>query len=173
MIRPCTEADIPVIETIVNEAAEAYRQVIPRDCWHEPYMPLQELLAEIADGVRFWGWEDSGALIGVMGIQKVSDATLIRHAYVRPVGQSRGIGGALLAALVAQSSGQLLVGTWAAAEWAIRFYQRHGFRLVSTDEKNRLLNTYWKISPRQRDTSVVLTFVGAKAARETHSSSAR
>jgi len=173
MIRPCTDADIPVIETIVNEAAEAYRQVIPPDCWHEPYMPSQELLAEIADGVKFWGWEDSGALIGVMGIQKVADATLIRHAYVRPVGQSRGIGGALLAALVSQSNGQLLVGTWAAAEWAIRFYQRHGFRLVSSEEKDRLLNTYWKISPRQRDTSVVLTFVGAKASRGTHSSSAR
>ena len=161
MIRPCTDADIPVIEAIVNEAAEAYRQAIPSDCWHEPYMPLQELLAEIADGVQFWGWENAGALVGVMGIQKVRDVTLIRHAYVRPAGQSRGIGGALLSWLVKQSSGQLPVGTWAAAEWAIRFYQRHGFQLVPTAEKNRLLNTYWKIPPRQRDTSVVLTFVRA------------
>src|SRR5438445_10519881 len=121
MIRPCTDADIPIIETIVNEAAEAYRQVIPPDCWHEPYMPGHELLAEIADGVQFWGWEDSGALIGVMGIQKVRDATLIRHAYVRSAAQGRGIGAALLGWLAKQSSGQLLVGTWAAAEWAIRF----------------------------------------------------
>lgn len=157
MIRPCTEADTPIIEAIINQAARAYRDVIPADCWHEPYMPKWELLAEIAAGVRFSGWEDSGSLIGVMGIQKVHDATLIRHAYVLSGHQSRGIGGALLATLVGQSSGQLLVGTWAAAEWAIRFYQRHGFRLVSTEEKDRLLSRYWKISPRQRDTSVVLT----------------
>src|SRR5437588_7449267 len=105
MIRPCTDADLPAMEAIVNEAAEAYRQAIPPDCWHEPYMPTHELKAEIAAGVRFWGWADSGALIGVMGIQKVDDATLIRHAYVRPGNQSRGIGGALLSALIGQSNG--------------------------------------------------------------------
>jgi GNAT superfamily N-acetyltransferase len=156
MIRPCSEAEIPCIETIINEAAHAYNGVIPADCWHEPYMSRVELLAEITAGVHFLGWEDSGALIGVIGIQKVRDATLIRHAYVRSGHQNRGIGSLLLASLIRQSSGQLLVGTWAAAEWAIRFYQRHGFRLVPTEEKDRLVSTYWKISQRQRETSVVL-----------------
>ncbi len=160
MIRPCTDADTPVVEAIINEAARVYQGVIPADCWHEPYMPQRELLAEIAAGVHFWGWEDSGSLIGVMGIQKVQDATLIRHAYVLTGHQNRGIGCALLARLAGQPSGQLLVGTWAAAKWAIRFYQRHGFRLVSTKEKDRLLSTYWTISQRQRETSVVLTFAG-------------
>ena len=158
MIRPCSEAEVPFIETIINEAARAYQGVIPADCWHEPYMPRAELLGEIAAGVQFWGWDDSGAPIGVMGIQKVRDATLIRHAYVRSAHQNRGIGSALLAALVRQSSDRLLVGTWAAAEWAIRFYQRHGFRLVPTEEKDRLLSTYWKISQRQGETSVVLVY---------------
>jgi GNAT superfamily N-acetyltransferase len=160
MIRPCTDADTPVIEAIINHAARAYQGVIPADCWHEPYMPQRELLAEIAAGVHFWGWEESGSLVGVMGIQKVHDATLIRHAYVLTSHQTRGIGGALLAALVGQSSGQLLVGTWAAAMWAIRFYERHGFRLVSTQERDRLLSRYWKISQRQRETSVVLMYAG-------------
>jgi GNAT superfamily N-acetyltransferase len=160
MVRPCSEAEVPFIEVIINEAARAYQGVIPADCWHEPYMPRAELLAEIAAGVQFWGWDDAGALIGVMGIQKVDDATLIRHAYVLSDHQSRGIGGALLAALVRQSSGKLLVGTWAAAEWAIRFYQRYGFRLVPTEEKNRLLSRYWKISQRQRETSVALMYAG-------------
>jgi GNAT superfamily N-acetyltransferase len=156
MIRPCSEADVPFIEMIINEAARAYQGIIPADCWHEPYMPHADLMKEIADGVRFWGRYDSGALIGVMGLQKVRDATLIRHAYVRSNHQNRGIGSALLAALVKQSSGHLLVGTWATAEWAIRFYRRHGFRLVPAEEKDRLLRTYWKISQRQRETSVVL-----------------
>jgi GNAT superfamily N-acetyltransferase len=160
MIRPCSGAEVPSIETIINEAARAYEGVIPADCWHEPYMPRAELLEEIAAGVQFWGWDDSGALIGVMGIQKVCDATLIRHAYVRSGHQNRGIGSVLLAALVRQSSDQLLVGTWAAAEWAIRFYQRHGFRLVPAEEKDRLLSTYWKISQRQRESSVVLVYAG-------------
>jgi GNAT superfamily N-acetyltransferase len=158
MVRPCSEAEVPFIEIIINDAARAYQGVIPADCWHEPYMPRAELLTEIAAGVQFWGWDDAGALIGVMGIQKVDDTTLIRHAYVLSDHQSRGIGGALLAALVRRSSGKLLVGTWAAAEWAIRFYQRHGFRLVPTEEKTRLLSTYWKISQRQRETSVALMY---------------
>ena len=163
MIRPCGNADLAAIETIINEAAGKYKGVIPADCWHEPYMPREELMAEIRAGVRFYGCEDAGALIGVMGIQRVDDATLIRHAYVLPAHQSRGIGGALLDALACQSNGRMLVGTWADAEWAIRFYQRHGFRLVQTvEEKDRLLNSYWKISPRQRETSVVLVFAGRK-----------
>jgi GNAT superfamily N-acetyltransferase len=162
MIRPCGEAEVPFIEAIINGAARAYEGVIPTDCWREPYMPLADLMKEIADGVQFWGWYDSGILIGVMGVQKVRDATLIRHAYVRSDHRSRGIGSALLAALVRQASGQLLVGTWAAAEWAIRFYQRHGFCLAPTEEKDRLLGTYWKISQRQRETSVVLVYAGGQ-----------
>jgi GNAT superfamily N-acetyltransferase len=121
-------------------------------------MTASDLSGEIADGVNFWGWEDSGDLSGIMGIQRVRDATLIRHAYVRPEHQGRGIGSALLTTLAAEATGQLLVGTWAAAEWAIRFYQRHGFQLVSAQEKDRLLSTYWTIPPRQRETSVVLAY---------------
>jgi GNAT superfamily N-acetyltransferase len=156
MMRPCTPADTPVIEAIINEAAERYRGAIPPDCLHEPYMSRTELESEIAAGVTFWGWEERGELIGVMGIQRVLDATLIRHAYVRKAHQGRGIGGALLEWLERQATGQLLIGTWAAAEWAIRFYQGHGFRLVPAAEKNRLLDTYWTIPDRQRDASVVL-----------------
>jgi N-acetylglutamate synthase-like GNAT family acetyltransferase len=163
MIRSCSEAEIPVIEAIINEASRAYQGVIPGDCWHEPYMSRSELLAEIAAGVQFWGWEDSGALVAVMGIQKVQDATLIRHAYVRSAQQSRGIGSALLAGLVRQSSGTLLVGTWAAAEWAIRFYQRRGFGLVPTEEKDQLIRRYWKISQRQQETSVALVYAAANS----------
>jgi N-acetylglutamate synthase-like GNAT family acetyltransferase len=156
MIRRCTQADIPAIDAIINEAADAYRGVIPADCWHEPYMSRTALEAEIAAGVNFWGWEESGALVGVMGLQKVRDAMIVRHAYVRTAHQGRGIGGTLLTELASQVAGQLLVGTWAAAEWAIRLYERHGFRLVSTEEKDRLLATYWSIPSRQRETSVVL-----------------
>lgn len=130
MIRRCTETDVPAIDAIVNEAASAYRGVIPSDCWHEPYMSRAELLAEIAGGVEFWGGDEAGTLIGVMGLQRVRDVTLIRHAYVRPSHQSRGIGGALLIELSSRVTGPLLVGTWAAAQWAIRFYERHGFQLA-------------------------------------------
>jgi len=165
MIRRCTEADIPVIDCIINEAASAYYNVIPADCWHEPYMSRRELLAEIAAGVNFWGWEDSGSLLGVMGIQNVRDATLIRHAYVRSSYQSRGIGGVLLKTLISDGGEKLLVGTWAAADWAIRFYQRHGFQLVSMEEKDRLLSQYWNISRRQQETSVVLAYSPTPQAR--------
>lgn len=158
MIRRCTITDFEAIEAIINEAAEAYRGVIPGDRWHEPYMTREELASEIAAGVNFWGWEDAGALAGVMGLQEVKDATLIRHAYVRTAQQGKGIGGALLKSLGDQTAGKLLVGTWAAAEWAIRFYERHGFRLVSPEEKDRLLKTYWNIPERQIETSVVLVF---------------
>ncbi len=156
MIRRCTDADVPLIDAIINEAAAAYRGVIPADCWHDPYMTRPHLLAEIAAGVEFSGWDEGGALVGVMGVQQVRDATLIRHAYVRPSHQSRGIGAALLSTLSDRVSGPLLVGTWADAAWAIRFYERHGFRLAPPDEKDRLLTTYWTIPPRQRETSVVL-----------------
>lgn len=156
MIRRCTAADLTTIDWIINEAAEKYRGVIPADCWHEPYMSRAELEREIATGVNFSGWEEGGELIGVMGVQRVKDATLIRHAYVRTAQQGKGIGGKLLKASSTQVEGNLLIGTWADASWAIRFYQGHGFRLVPQEEKNRLLDTYWNISPRQRDTSVVL-----------------
>ncbi|HWH39545.1 MAG TPA: GNAT family N-acetyltransferase [Usitatibacter sp.] len=155
-IRPCSAADIPAIFEIVNDAARAYQRAIPADCWHEPYMPREELEREIAAGVRFEGYGASGQLLGVMGSQPVRDATLIRHAYVRTARQGQGIGGALLEHLVARASGRLMVGTWAAAGWAIRFYERHGFRLVSPEEKDRLLRRYWTVSARQREVSVVL-----------------
>jgi len=156
MIRPCGDADISVMERIINEAAQAYRGAIPPDRWHEPYMPREELEAEIAAGVRFWCVEDAGGVIGVMGLQDVKDVTLIRHAYVLRDRQRSGVGSALMKALVAKATRPLLVGTWAAAEWAIRFYERHGFELVPQPEKDRLLDTYWSIPARQRDTSVVL-----------------
>jgi GNAT superfamily N-acetyltransferase len=158
MIRRCVDADFPAIEAIVNEAAEAYRGIIPADCWHEPYMTDAALNAEIDAGVNFWGWDESGALIGIMGIQHVRDVTLIRHAYVRTAYQGRGIGGALLTSLTNQATGPLLVGTWSAAEWAIRFYERQGFRLVPPAEKDRLLREYWSVSSRQSETSVVLVY---------------
>lgn len=156
MIRRCTGADFDTIEAVINEAAQAYRGVIPADCWHEPYMTADALQAEIDAGVVFWGWIEESALAGVMGIQRVRDFTLIRHAYVRTAYQGRGIGGALLNSLAGEVTGALLVGTWAAAEWAIRFYERHGFRLVLPMEKDRLLSTYWSIPLRQKETSVVL-----------------
>ena len=156
MIRRCTAADVPAIDAIINEAAEAYRGVIPAECWHEPYMSTEALAADLAAGVEFSGWERNGELLGVMGLQVVRDVTLIRHAYVRRANQGEGIGGALLDALRAQSTSRLLVGTWADAQWAIRFYERHRFQLVPAEEKDRLLDAYWNIPPRQRDTSVVL-----------------
>jgi len=160
MIRPCTDSDVPEIFTIVNDAAQAYRGVIPADCWHEPYMPLEELKEEIAEGVKFWGYEDDSQLIGVMGMQPAKEVTLIRHAYVKTGMRNRGIGGKLLAHLLGQADGEILVGTWKAAGWAVQFYQKHGFRLVSEKEKDRLLKTYWNIPERQIETSLVLVYKG-------------
>ncbi|MGA8110935.1 MAG: GNAT family N-acetyltransferase [Acidobacteriaceae bacterium] len=155
-IRPCSADERAAIFAIVNAAAEAYRNAIPPDCWHDPYMPMEEVESEIAAGVRFWGCEIDGALAGVMGIQPVRDVDLIRHAYVLPAYQGSGVGGALIRHLRGLNARQMLVGTWAAAEWAIRFYQRHGFELVSQEMKNRLLRTYWTIPDRQVKTSVIL-----------------
>jgi GNAT superfamily N-acetyltransferase len=157
MIRRCLDSEFPVIEAVINEAAQAYHGAIPEDCWHEPYMSAKALRAEIGAGVEFWGWEESGVLLGVMGAQRVRDVTLIRHAYVRTAHRGNGIGAALLAFLTAKTKGPLLVGTWAAAEWAIRFYERHGFRLAPAEERDRLLRAYWDIPARQTETSVVLT----------------
>ena len=156
MIRPCVEADVEAILRIINEAAEAYRGIIPPDRWKVPYMPSDELRHEIAAGVAFSGYERAGALVGVMGIQPVKDVRLIRHAYVLPAFQNEGVGGALLAAVLEGSKVPVLVGTWAAARWAVRFYEKNGFRLVGSEEKDRLLRTYWTIPDRQIETSVVL-----------------
>jgi GNAT superfamily N-acetyltransferase len=155
-IRPCRDDERATILAIVNAAAEAYRGVIPPDRWHEPYMEASELDAEIAAGVEFWGYEADGDLIGAMGIQSVGEVDLIRHAYVVPGSQRRGVGSALLEHLRKRTDHRILVGTWAAADWAIRFYERHGFELVSPQLKDTLLRTYWTIPERQVETSVVL-----------------
>jgi GNAT superfamily N-acetyltransferase len=155
-IRPCRDDERAAILAIVNAAAEAYRGAIPADRWHEPYMDAAELDAEIAAGVAFSGYEEGGALVGVMGVQPVRDVDLIRHAYVVPERQGRGIGAALLEHLARSTSRRMLVGTWAAAEWAIGFYRRHGFELVSPERKAQLLRAYWTIPERQIETSVVL-----------------
>jgi GNAT superfamily N-acetyltransferase len=155
-IRPCRDDERAAILAIVNAAAEAYRGAIPADRWHEPYMDAAELDAEIAAGVAFSGYEDGGELVGVMGVQPVRDVDLIRHAYVVPERQGRGIGAALLEHLARSTSRRMLVGTWAAAEWAIGFYRRHGFELVSPERKAQLLRAYWTIPERQIETSVVL-----------------
>jgi len=155
-IRRCRDAEQRTILAVVNAAAEAYRSVIPPDRWHEPYMPAEELASEIAAGVEFWGHEEAGALIGVMGLQSMRDVDLIRHAYVLPASQRHGVGGALIGHLKRLSKRRILVGTWAAADWAIRFYQRHGFALVSPAAKVTLLKTYWTVPDRQIETSVVL-----------------
>ncbi len=155
-IRRCRDDERQAIAAIVNAAAEAYRGVIPADRWREPYMPPEELDGEIAAGVEFWGYEDGGALVGIMGIQPVRDVDLIRHAYVSPAGQRRGVGSALLDQLAGAAARRMLVGTWAAADWAIAFYRRHGFKQVSPELRTELLRSYWTIPERQIETSVVL-----------------
>lgn len=141
---------------IVNGAAEAYRGIIPPDRWHEPYMPETELRDEISAGVEFWGLDTDDGLIGIMGVQPVRDVDLIRHAYVRPDRQRHGVGAELIEHLRQRSTRRMLVGTWAAATWAITFYERHGFALVPSERAAELLRTYWTIPARQIETSVVL-----------------
>jgi GNAT superfamily N-acetyltransferase len=155
-IRPCRADEREEMLAIVNAAAEAYRDVIPADRWHEPYMPREELDAEVAAGVDFWGYEDGDGLVGVMGIQPVRDVDLIRHAYVAPGSQRGGIGGALLDHLMRDRTRRVLVGTWAAAQWAIAFYERHGFEYVGRERTAALPKEYWTIPERQIATSVVL-----------------
>jgi GNAT superfamily N-acetyltransferase len=155
-IRPCDDDDRAAILEIVNAAAEAYRGVIPADRFEDPYMPGEELDAEIAAGVAFHGYEEDGRLVGVMGIQPVRDVDLIRHAYVLPDRQRGGIGAALLAHVMRQATRRTLVGTWAAADWAIAFYRRNGFELVPRERIAPLLREYWSIPERQIETSVVL-----------------
>jgi GNAT superfamily N-acetyltransferase len=155
-IRPCRAEETDALLAIINAAAEAYRGVIPADRWREPYMGREELEAELAAGVRFSGFAERSELIGVMGVQSVRGVDLIRHAYVRPERQRRGAGTALLRHLLDRTTSCVLVGTWAAAEWAIAFYRRHGFELVSPELRTELLETYWTIPERQVETSVVL-----------------
>jgi GNAT superfamily N-acetyltransferase len=156
MIRLCTEADFTTIVEIVNQAAQAYRGVIPPDCWQEPYMPADELRHEIEAGVVFWGVDQAGQLLGIMGIQDKGEVTLVRHAYVRPQAQKQGVGTRLLQYLENTTGKPVLIGTWAAATWAILFYEKNGYTLVPTAEKNQLLRRYWSIPERQIETSVVL-----------------
>ena len=155
-IRPCRDAERAAILAIVNAAAEAYRGVIPADRWHAPYMTRRALDGEVEAGVAFWGYESVGALLGVMGMQEVGDVDLIRHAYVSPRSQRRGVGSALLERLAHSTTRRMLVGTWAGADWAVDFYRRHGFELVSPGLKAELLKTYWTIPDRQVEASVVL-----------------
>jgi N-acetylglutamate synthase-like GNAT family acetyltransferase len=156
MIRKCTDADFAAILDIINDAASAYKGVIPADCWSEPYMPRQELKEEIAAGILFWGFEENGTLVGVMGLQDRGDVSLIRHAYVRSSQRQRGIGTRLLQALETMTEKPLLIGTWADATWALAFYQKNGYRLLAGAESSRLLHKYWNIPERQVETSVVL-----------------
>jgi GNAT superfamily N-acetyltransferase len=165
LIRPLRADETEAILAIINAAAQAYQGVIPADCWHEPYMSSRELENELRAGVNFWGYEEGDRLVGVMGRQDLGEVILIRHAYVHPDWQRRGIGKKLLDHLLSQVKGPVLVGTWAAAHWAVRFYEKNGFTLMSHQEKERLLRTYWSISGRQIETSVVLArgLVGERA----------
>lgn len=156
MIRRCDEEDFERIWTIINDGARAYKGVIPADCWTEPYMSKNHLHHEIKEGVAFWGYEENGKVEGVMGLQQVQDLTLVRHAYVRTASQKRGIGAHLLSHLRNLVSGPVLIGTWEDAGWAIRFYEKNGFQVVSLEQKVRLLRHYWNVSERQIETSVVL-----------------
>ena len=156
MIRKCEERDFEALYEIINDAAQAYKGVIPADRWHVPYMGEEQLRREIQQGVEFWGYEEEDKLLGVMGLQNVQDVTLIRHAYVRTDRRRSGIGGKLLRFLLGQTANPVLIGTWAAATWAVSFYQKHGFTRVSEREKNFLLKKYWTIPERQVETSVVL-----------------
>ncbi|WP_136604870.1 GNAT family N-acetyltransferase [Paenibacillus dokdonensis] len=156
MIRLCGRQDQQVIYEVINDASQAYKGIIPEDRYHEPYMPAEELMSELEDGVVFWGYEEDGEIVGVMGIQDKGDVSLIRHAYVRTRQRNGGIGTKLLHHLISQSDRPVLIGTWGSAEWAIRFYVKNGFRLVSKEEKEILLRQYWNVPERQIETSVVL-----------------
>jgi N-acetylglutamate synthase-like GNAT family acetyltransferase len=155
-IRKSVEADRATILAIINDAAQAYRGVIPVDRWHEPYMSSDDLEKEIADGIVFWIAEHEGRVSGVMGIQDKGDVALVRHAYVAPTTQRTGVGTSLLRHVQGLVEKPILIGTWAAAVWAIEFYRRNGFTVVTSRDKDHLLRTYWSIPARQIETSVVL-----------------
>lgn len=156
MIRKAVESDLPAILAVINDAAHVYRGVIPADRWHEPYMPREDLLSEIAAGVVFWVAEEGRQLLGAMGIQDKSEVALVRHAYVARRMQRKGVGRALLRHVQGLTDRPVLIGTWAAASWAIDFYRRNGFTVVSEGDKDLLLRKYWSIPVRQIETSVVL-----------------
>ncbi|MGD0645629.1 MAG: GNAT family N-acetyltransferase [Candidatus Bathyarchaeia archaeon] len=157
LISEMTTIDFQAILKVVNNAAMAYKGKIPNDMWKEPYMPAQELKEEIQSGVEFYGLNANNALVAVMGIQPTNDVTLIRHAYVLTSHQRKGFGEKLLKHLLGLAkTSKIYVGTWEAASWAVEFYEKQGFKLVSTEEKNKLLNKYWNIPERQVETSVVL-----------------
>jgi N-acetylglutamate synthase-like GNAT family acetyltransferase len=156
MIRPCQESDFDEIHAIINDGASAYKGIIPADRWSSPYMSREKLRHEIDAGVEFWGCEENEALAAVMGLQHVQDVTLIRHAYTRTASQKRGFGAALLSHLRDMTAKPVLIGTWSDAVWAIHFYEKHGFRTVSPEQKEILLRRYWSIPERQIETSVVL-----------------
>ena len=156
MIRLTTKNDFEIIYEIINDAAMAYKGVIPEDRWHEPYMSSKELQEQLNDGVVFYCYEENHCILGVMGIQRKGNVDLIRHAYVRTQQRQKGIGGLLLEYLIENSANPILIGTWKEASWAVHFYEKHGFFLVSKEEKDKLLPTYWSIPQRQIETSVVL-----------------
>jgi N-acetylglutamate synthase-like GNAT family acetyltransferase len=156
MIQQCTQDDFNTIYEIINDAAMAYKGVIPADRWHEPYMTRDELEQQIQAGVQFWAFQENDTILGVMGIQDKGDVTLIRHAYVCTTSRGKGIGSKLLMHLISNSVLPVLIGAWADAVWAVKFYQQHGFRLLDEEEKNMLLVKYWGVPPRQIETSVVL-----------------
>jgi N-acetylglutamate synthase-like GNAT family acetyltransferase len=155
-VRSSTPDDVPAIFAIVNDAAQAYRGVIPADRWHEPYMPVEELEREIAAGVQFWVAEDDGKVLGVMGMQDKGDVALVRHAYTATAAQRKGVGSTLLRHIERVTPRPMLIGTWADAKWAIDFYVRNGYTVVSHADKDQLLRRYWSIPARQIETSVVL-----------------
>ena len=157
MIRPCTDNDFNDIYQIINDAAIAYKGIIPADRWHEPYMSDTELREQIAEGVVFSCYTDNDYIIGVMGIQDKDEVKLIRHAYVRTAKRNKGIGGILLKHLISSSDKPVLIGTWKDAVWAIGFYQKNGFSLIDERSKNILLKKFWGVPERQIETSVVLT----------------
>ena len=164
-IRTCRDDETSRVLTIINEAAVAYRGIIPDDRWHDPYMTSDEFQRELEHGVSFIGMHIGESLVGVMGVQSVRDSDLIRHAYVLPSFQRHGVGGTLLRHLIASTSRRMLVGTWADATWAVSFYQRHGFTLADRTRSRQLLSDYWDVPARQAEVSVVLVRdIGANAA---------
>ena len=156
MIRKCTDDDLPALYAIINDAAQAYKGVIPADRWHAPYMPMDKLRQEIRAGVQFLGYESDGEIIGVMGVQDKGDVALIRHAYVKTTRRNRGVGTELLRHLERMTTKPILIGTWSDATWAIRFYEKNGYRRLSRKDTEHLLRRYWSIPDRQVTTSVVL-----------------
>ena len=155
-LKRCGEDDFDTIYEIINDASIAYKGVIPDDMWREPYMSKGELRKQIEEGVIFWSYMEQGSILGVMGLQAKEDVTLIRHAYVRTGNRNKGIGTKLLQSLSAKATTPILIGTWADAFWAVKFYEHHGFHLIPQNQKDIVLRRYWSISDRQIETSVVL-----------------